>query len=135
MPLQTAKTVVKKAKYGSGLFANQDIKHERLVKDRKVVAGYEYKGMSNKKWDAYWQKHDIPEDAAIGFLDKKLYDPTFTSMKNVPKWYRQNHSYNNSVELRKKGKNIVFTTVKDIKKGDEIRFYYKYPDPSWSKDE
>ena len=117
---------------GKGLFANQDVTHNRLKKDRTVVVQFDGAKMSQKKWDKYWKEKKLPSDSAIGFYDYVLYDPKFVSMRSPPKWYRLNHSFSPNLEVSKKGEIVRWTTLKDIKKGDELTFHYGDPDPDWS---
>lgn len=130
--MKVSKTVVKKSKgMGMGLFAGEDIKFARLLKDRPVIIMFEYKTTTPKKWEIMSKKLKLPELAGIHKFDKVKYDPKFTDPKNPPKWYRLNHSGNPNAIMKSKGKFLYWVPLRDIKKGEEIKFDYKEPDPTW----
>ena len=131
--MKESKTVVKKAKYGKGLFADEDIKYARLIKDKPVIISFEFSKTTPKKWDKRVEKLKIPALSGIHKYDTVRYDPTFTNPKRPPKWYRLNHSFNPNAEVRSKGKFVYWTPLRDIKKGEEITFHYGKPDPSWDE--
>ena len=133
-------TVVKKSKYGKGLFADQDIKHKktRFVKDRVVVASFKYHTKTKRQWGEYltqWQC--IPTDSGVEMYDKFLFDPNLRSTGHTcPSWYRLNHSFKHAnVKMVKYKDEIRWVTNQDIQKGEEIRFEYMYPDPAWCKED
>ena len=128
------KTFIRKSKYDFGLFAGEDIKHQRLIKDRAIVASFEGKRMTAKQWEKYWPQKGIPSDAGLHFYNYVIYDPTFTK-KNTPRWYRLNHSFKPNVKFHKVGNRVVWKTLRNIKKGEELRFHYGNPDPSWDKND
>lgn len=129
----TVRVKVKKAKYGKGLFANQDIKFTKLVRDRPVIISFEAKTKGQKRWDEHVEKFGIPFDSGLKKYDKYLYDPTFTDPKNPPNWYRLNHSFFPNAIMKVRGTTVVWLPLKDIKKGEEITFHYGDPDESWDK--
>ena len=131
--MRESKTIVKKAKYGKGLYANEDIKYTRLVKDRPMIISFEFKKTNLKKWEHLVETLKIPDDAGMYENNSIKYDPTFTNPKKPPKWYRLNHSFSPNAEIKSKGKLVYWTPLRDIKKGEEIKFDYGQADPSWSK--
>lgn len=128
-----AKTVVKKAKYGKGLFAAEDIEYSRLLKDRPIIISFEFKKTTPKKWEKMVEKLKIPEDSGMYGINAVKYDPTFVNPKKPPKWYRLNHSFTPNAEMKSKSKIVYWSPLRKISKGEEITFDYGQPDPSWSK--
>ena len=126
------RTIVKRSRHGMGLYANSAIAHHRLIRDRTIVVKFKGKRMTMKKWETYYIEKGIPHDSSFIFFNYVLYDPKFTK-KHIPKWYRINHSYNPNVRIQKKGTDVEWITLRDIKKGEELRFHYGRPDPKWSK--
>ena len=124
------RTAVKQAKYGLGLFASHAIKHYRRIRDRQVVASFDGKRMSAKKWESFHVKKGIPHDAGLHFFNYVIYDPSFTH-DHTPRWYRLNHSFHPNVKMYKHGTQVQWKTLRPIKKGEELRFDYGHADPSW----
>ena len=137
--IKMVKTIVKKAKYGKGLFADEDIKHvsTRVKKDRVVVARFKFETKTEKQWDKHVAKWKIPYDSGMQWYDTVHYDPNMLSTGHTaPKWYRLNHSFNfANVEMVKYKDEIRWVTLQDIQKGEEIRFKYFVADPAWSEDD
>ena len=123
-------TIIKKSKYDMGLFAGEDIKHQRLVRDRAIVASFAGKRMTAKQWNKYYTKKGLPSDAGLHFFNYVIYDPTFTK-DHTPRWYRLNHSFKPNVKFHKAGTKVLWKTLRNIKKGEELRFNYGDADPSW----
>ena len=127
------KLVVKDSKFDEGLFADQDIKHQRLQRDRAVVIDFVAASTSPKGWTERLDQLNLQtyDDSGFRWYDKIYYDPTFTSEESKPMWYRLNHSFYPNVELIKTQSMVGWRTLRDIHKGDELTFHYGDPDPRW----
>ena len=117
---------------GKGLFAGQAFSNPPLKRDKPIVIEFQDGArMTARAWETYHAKLGIPHDAGMHFYNYVIYDKAFTNLRNPPAWYRLNHSGKPNLEMIKKGNTIMWRVKRIIKRGDQLTFDYKEPDPSW----
>eukprot|EP00966_Prymnesium_polylepis_P124272 2873533-Prymnesium_polylepis.1 len=89
-------TMVKKSEgKGYGLFAQVNI-----PPDTKIAELLSPKRMPANTWGAYYNKNDLPHDSGIYFKRSVIYDKSYISRDDPPKWYRLNHSDKPNCKMR-----------------------------------
>ena len=109
---------------GLGRFAAQKLPANTLI--LQFIHG------KKEKICEYRHRRCVPKDAVI-FKDDKFvyYDDSFHSMRQVPIWYRLNHSFDATLMPRACGSTIKVYSRCVIEIGTELTFNYTEPDPAW----
>ena len=111
-----------------GLFA------AAAIRKNTIVCSFRYISLTVRQSRKWLRERGLEEYPDCGFpdLDRVLHDPSFTSVKEVPCWYRLNHSYYPNLRLVSWQHGVVEWMAEfDIDRGDELTFTYGLPDPRW----
>jgi hypothetical protein len=129
-------TMVKKSEgKGYGLFARVDI-----PPNTQIAQFQSPHRMPAHAWESYYTQHDLPHDCGIYFKQSIMYDRSFVSHDNPPKWYRLNHSDTPNCKMRflqpshnSPYGNIAWYTIESVNAKAELTFHYGQPDPAWAE--
>eukprot|EP00966_Prymnesium_polylepis_P226444 5238052-Prymnesium_polylepis.1 len=93
--------------------------------------------MPANTWEAYYTKNDLPHDSGIYFKRSVMYDKSYISRDDPPKWYRLNHSDQPNCKMRflqpshsSPHGNIAWYTTEFVHAKTELTFNYSEPDPA-----
>lgn len=102
---------------------------------RAIVLSFPATKIRKRDFEQYLADRGLDEfeDCGFGDFDSMLTDATFDGPQSVPDWYRLNHSWFPSLEMKVIGNVVVFVALRNLHQGDELTFKYGDPDARWSR--